>query len=103
MSVALWAPQAQAISAFARQVGMPCSACHFQRFPVLNSFGRAFREGGFTMTGAQEKIEAEDLSIPAVLNGALVGNMSYTKTNGSTAGETPTTKTTNDGSTQIPL
>jgi hypothetical protein len=55
------------------------------------------------MTGAQEKIEAEDLSIPAVLNGALVGNMSYTKTNGSTAGETPTTKTTNDGSTQIPL
>ena len=38
VSAAIWAPQAQAIPAFARQVGMACSACHYQHFPVLNSF-----------------------------------------------------------------
>jgi hypothetical protein len=99
----LWAPQAQAIPAFARQVGMACSACHYQHFPVLNSFGRAFKEGGYTMTGAQEKIEGDGLSIPNTLNLAVVMNMQYQKTNGdATIGSdglavTPTTKTTNHG------
>jgi len=117
LSAALWAPQANAIPAFARQVGMACSACHYQHFPVLNSFGRAFKEGGYTMVGAQEKIEdttAPGISIPAVLNAALVGYIGYQKTNGpadvATNGAnggtppatTPTSKGTNNGALQIP-
>ncbi len=106
MSAAAWAPQAHAIPAFARQVGMPCSACHYQHFPTLNAFGRAFKAGGFTMIGSEEKIETTDapgLSIPAVLNLAFVTNIQYTKTNGPTAGQvgangSPATgKTTNNG------
>lgn len=98
----LWAPQAQAIPAFARQVGMACNACHYQHFPLLNGFGRSFKENGFTMVGSQEKIEGDGLSIPNVLNGALVGYIAYQKTNGSTAGATATTKTTNNGALMIP-
>jgi hypothetical protein len=59
---------------------------------VLNSFGRAFKAGGYTMTGAQEKIEGDGLSIPNTLNLAVVTNMQYQKTNGDTTGTTPTTK-----------
>jgi hypothetical protein len=112
VSAAIWAPQAQAVPAFARQVGMACSACHYQHFPVLNSFGRAFKENGYTMIGSQEKIEDTSppgLSIPAVLNGALVGYMAYQKTNGPSTpnGTLPgtsneTSKNTNDGSLMIP-
>ncbi len=97
MAAAAWAPQAHAIPAFARQVGMPCSACHYQHFPTLNSFGRAFKAGGFTMVGSEEKIEGDGLSIPAVLNLAFVTGIQYNKTNGPTAGTTATTKNTNNG------
>jgi hypothetical protein len=103
LSAAFLAPQAQAVPAFARQVGMACSACHYQHFPVLNSFGRSFKENGFTLIGSQEKIEGDGLSIPVVMNAAFVGYMGYQKTNGPTAGGSPTTKTTNDGSLQIPM
>jgi len=58
---------------------MACSACHYQHFPVLNQFGRAFKEGGYTMVGAQDKIEGDDISLPVVLNAALVGYVSYSK------------------------
>ncbi|MGA8147172.1 MAG: hypothetical protein WB870_06285 [Gallionellaceae bacterium] len=97
MSIVLWTPLAQAIPAFARQTGMACDACHFQHFPVLNSFGRAFKEGGFTMMGSQETITGNlGLSIPVVINAAIEAYSGYTKTNGpSTA--TATTKNTNDG------
>ena len=87
ISAAAWAPQAHAIPAFARQVGMPCSACHYQHFPTLNAFGRSFKASGFTMVGSEEKIESTDgagLSIPAVLNLAFITNIQYTKTNGVT-------------------
>ncbi len=107
VSAAIWAPQAQAIPAFARQVGMACSACHYQHFPVLNSFGRAFKENGYTMIGAQEKVEDTSppgVSIPAVLNAALVGYVAYQKTNGpstpngnGTTTTNETTKNSNDG------
>jgi hypothetical protein len=103
LSAALWAPQANAIPAFSRQVGMACSACHYQHFPALNSFGRAFKEGGFTMIGAENKVEGDGLSIPAVLNASLVGYITDTKTNGPTTGSTATTKNSNNGSLQIPV
>ena len=97
LSAAIWAPQAQAIPAFARQVGMPCSACHYQHFPVLNSFGRAFKEGGFTMVGAESVVEGDGLSIPATLNLAFVTNLQYTKTNGPTTNLDQISKNTNNG------
>ena len=100
LSAAIWAPQAQAIPAFARQVGMPCSACHYQHFPTLNSFGRAFKEGGFTMMGTEPTIEGDGLSIPATLNLAFITNLAYQKNNGPAA-TSATTKTTNDGQFQM--
>jgi len=71
LAASVFAPEASAVPAFARQVGMACSACHFQHFPLLNGFGRAFKSSGFTMIGAQEKVEGEGLSIPDRLNLAM--------------------------------
>ena len=45
----LLSPPAQAVPAFARQMGVSCNTCHFQHFPMLNNFGRAFKASGFTM------------------------------------------------------
>ncbi len=81
MAVAAFAPEASALPVFARQTGMACSACHFQHFPLLNGFGRAFKEGGFTMMGAETKVEGDNLSIPSVLNMAVLTSMGYIKTN----------------------
>ncbi len=38
------------VPGYARQTGLPCSACHYQ-FPQLNAFGRMFKLNGYTMTG----------------------------------------------------
>lgn len=82
MAVAAFAPEASALPVFARQTGMACSACHFQHFPMLNGFGRAFKAAGFTMMGAQGKVEeGTSLSIPAELNMAVLTSMGYEKTN----------------------
>lgn len=81
--VSLWVvPKADAVPAFARQTGMACSTCHFQHFPALNAFGRAFKAGGYTQVGGQSLIEGEDLSIPATLNASLVTKIRYQMTNG---------------------
>ena len=42
------APRAEAIPAFARKYGMRCSACH-EAWPLLNDFGRAFRDNGYQL------------------------------------------------------
>lgn len=76
-----FAPQVSALPLFARQTGMECAACHFQHFPLLNAFGRAFKAGGFTMIGAQGKVEGDNLSIPNTLNMAVLTTAGYTKTN----------------------
>lgn len=73
---------AQAIPAFARQTGHACTTCHFQSFPSLNSFGRAFKASGYTQIGEQGKIEDDKLSIPNVLNLSLVVKARYQQTNG---------------------
>ncbi len=72
MAAVAFAPEASAVPVFARQTGMACTACHFQHFPAINGFGRAFKAAGFTMMGAQEKVEGEHLSIPATLNMAIL-------------------------------
>ncbi len=69
LAATAFAPEASALPAFARQTGMACSACHYQHFPLLNGFGRAFKNSGFTLMGAQGRIEGDNnLSIPDVLN-----------------------------------
>jgi hypothetical protein len=47
--VCLFAADAWAVPAFARQTGMSCSSCHTV-FPELTPFGRQFKAGGYTMT-----------------------------------------------------
>ena len=68
---------AEAVPAFARQTGMPCMGCHFQNYPALNSFGRAFRSKGFTMQGSQTMIEGEDMSMPSTLNASVITKLRY--------------------------
>jgi len=102
MAAAAFAPEAAAIPAFARQTGMACSACHQQHYPVLNGFGQAFKAAGYTMMGAQEKVEGEHLSIPSSLNAALLLKARYQKTNGVDPVGTISGTTTNGGQWQIP-
>ena len=94
-------PEASAVPVFARQTGMACSACHFQHFPMLNSFGRIFKASGFTLMGAQEKVEGDNLSIPANLNAAILVTAGYVKTN-ATASPDPTITAPSDGSIYVP-
>ncbi len=63
--------KAEAVPAFARQVGVPCYSCHYQHIPKLNAFGRDFKLGGFTQA-AQDLIQDDGLSLPPVLNAAVV-------------------------------
>ncbi len=113
LAATAFAPEASAIPAYARQVGMACNSCHGQHFPVLNSFGRAFKAGGYTMMGAQGKVEGEHLSIPDTLNASVVLKLRYVDDNNSVAnagaaekgpiagaGETART-TTSDGQWQF--
>lgn len=81
LAATAFAPEASAIPAFARQTGMACNACHQQHFPILNGFGQAFKAAGYTMMGAQGKVEAEHLSIPDTLNAAILLKARYQKDN----------------------
>ncbi len=78
---------AQAVPAFARQMGTTCAACHFQNFPALNSFGRMFRSNGYTMQGAQSMIQGDGLSLPSTLNTALITKIRYQNKKSSDRGE----------------
>ncbi len=77
--------EASAVPAFARQTGMACNSCHFQHFPTLNAFGRAFKAGGYTMIGGQSMVEGDFLSIPAVLNASLTTKIRFQKRDGDSA------------------
>ena len=44
----LGSPPASAIPAFARKTGLRCTSCH-ESWPVLNDFGRAFRDNGYQL------------------------------------------------------
>lgn len=74
--------QAKAVPAFARQMGVSCNTCHFQHFPELNSFGRAFKASGFTMTGTPTIDQGSTFSLPSNLNAAIFTNLRYQKSNG---------------------
>jgi len=76
-----------ATPAFARQMGVSCTACHSQNsYPSLNSFGRKFKASGFTMVGNQELIKGDDkqtnsLSLPNTLNMAFITKLRAKKGN----------------------
>ncbi|MGB7651283.1 MAG: hypothetical protein WBL62_08845 [Gallionella sp.] len=86
MAAVAFAPEASAVPVFARQTGMACSACHFQHFPLLNGFGRAFKSAGFTMMGAQGKVEGEHLDIPDRLNWGVLTTARYETISGNAGG-----------------
>lgn len=88
-----------AFPSFARQTGLACSSCHFQKYPALTAFGRGFKAGGFTMMGAQEAVKGERLSLPSVLNASVFMKIRYQKTNGT---DVPGERTTNAGELQFP-
>ncbi len=53
-AVLLPAPKpANAIPAFARKYGLPCSACHIG-WPELNNFGQVFRDNGYQMMNERD-------------------------------------------------
>jgi hypothetical protein len=81
MVVVSYASEVSALSLFSRQTGMACSSCHYQHFPMLNGFGRAFKSSGYTMMGMQGKVEGEGLAIPNTLNMAVLTTAGYEKTN----------------------
>ena len=90
-----------ALPLFSRQTGMVCSACHFQHFPMLNGFGRAFESAGYTMMGvSQGKVEGEGLSIPSSLNMSALATAGYEKTN--QAASKTVKSTTGDGAFYLP-
>lgn len=100
-AIALYVPrEASAVPAFARQTGMACNACHFQHFPTLNAFGRAFKAGGYTMIGGQSLVEGDFLSLPATLNASLVTKVRFQKRNGDA--QTGTAGEKNKGQLQFP-
>lgn len=75
--------ESQAVPAFARQTGQACVSCHFGgNYPVLSEFGREFKAGGFTMVGGQSLISGDALSLPSVLNAAVIGKFRYSKATG---------------------
>lgn len=93
-------PESQAVPAFARQTGIACSGCHFQGYPAINSFGRAFKSAGYTLIGAQEQVKGDELGLPVVLNSSLITKFRYQKTNG--AATTGGAGATNEGELQFP-
>jgi hypothetical protein len=99
------ASEASALPLFARQTGMECSACHFQHFPMLTSFGRAFKSGAYTMMGAQAQIEGpkgDNLSIPENLNMAVLTTLGYEKSNMATGDSSTGTLNTGNGQFYVP-
>jgi len=80
----------QAIPAFARQTQMECASCHFQHPPALNSFGRAFKAGGY-VDAAVDLIEGDHLSIPQWLPVSLVTKIRIQKQTNATDTGTGTT------------
>ena len=77
-----------ALPSFARQTNKACSACHFENFPMLTDYGRAFKAGGFTEVYAPEYVrrntDAAEMSLPLVLNASFFGTMRYDRYSGDT-------------------
>lgn len=97
LSFLLLPDSAEAVPAFARQTGQACNSCHYQHFPALNQFGRAFKTGAYTLGGGQDMLEADMLNLPVALNATLVTKIRYKKSNGD-----DTSAGTNRGQLEFP-
>lgn len=86
MGVVVTPKEGSAVPSFARQMNLPCFACHFQHIPKLNAFGRAFKMGGYT-DSATALIEDENLSLPANLPIAGVLKYRYQTSTAKTSGD----------------
>lgn len=91
ISVLTMSSKSYAVPAFARQMEVECNSCHFQQFPLLNQFGRAFKAGGFIMS-TQPHIEGDRMDMPNVLNASFITKIRYQKTNGDSSPEEGTDK-----------
>ncbi len=90
-SVSVAPTTSEAIPAFARQTGSACLACHFQSFPTLNAYGRAFKMGALTDVGDQALVEDEGLSIPAMINWTVMVRPNLVLSEKTTTSTTSTT------------
>ena len=90
-SVSVAPTTSEAIPAFARQTGSACLACHFQSFPTLAAYGRAFKMGGMT-DSARDMVEDEHLSIPATLNWTVMVRPNWFSDDDGTGGPGAKTK-----------
>jgi hypothetical protein len=94
--------ESQAVSMYARQTGQACASCHFQHYPLLNDYGRAFKAGGYTQIGKEGTVEGENLSIPETLNIGMVAKIRFQKTNGPAVTSVTGVHGMNDGRWDIP-
>jgi hypothetical protein len=68
---------ASAIPAFARKYSLRCTACH-EAWPVLNDFGRSFRDNGYQLRlGRDDTVTADPGYWPVAVH--VVPNYLYTK------------------------
>jgi len=86
------ASSAYAIPAFARQMGVSCSACHSANgYPALTRFGRDFKASGYTMVGSEKVIGGGQTlsdklaSIPSTLNMSVVAGTNVDSGSGANA------------------
>ena len=82
---------ANAVPAFARQMGVSCSACHSENgYPALTRFGREFKASGYTMIGSEKVVGGGKtlsdklISLPSALNMSVVGGTTIDSGSGST-------------------
>ncbi len=69
---------ASAIPAFARKYSLRCTACH-EAWPVLNDFGRSFRDNGYQLRlGRDDTVTADPGYWPVAVH--VVPTYQYTKT-----------------------
>lgn len=68
LAVMLPSPKpANAIPAFARKYGLPCSACH-TAWPMLNNFGQVFRDNGYQLMNDRDSPITRDAAyFPATI------------------------------------
>jgi hypothetical protein len=71
-------PRASAIPAFARKYSLRCTACH-EAWPVLNDFGRAFRDNGYQLRlGKDDTVAGDPAYWPVAVH--VVPSYQYSRT-----------------------
>ena len=77
MVLSVFASPVWAIPAFARKYSLRCTACH-EEWPVLNDFGRNFRDNGYQLRlGRDDAVTADPGYWPVAVH--VVPNYLYTK------------------------